>query len=371
MANAYTPGLKVTAETHIIKRRRLPILGEILVEKNAVVTPDTLVARAFLSGNPQSIPVAPIIGCDSGDLPDHMLKAEGDFIEKGEVIARRTAFFGLIKSECSSPVAGKLEHISNVTGQVIVREPPVPILMDAYISGIVTKITDKEEVTIETNGAFIQGIFGVGGEQKGTIRMMSTSPSLILDESHIDSSCKDQILIGGALVTGSAIKKAVEVGAKGIVSGGIVDNELVKFLGFDIGVAITGHENIPISIILTEGFGNIPIADKTFELLTSLNGCIASINGATQIRAGVLRPEIIVPFDKVVDKDISSERKGYIEIGDKVRCIREPYFGMHAVVVDLPPMLQAIETESIVRIMRVKLDTGEIITVPRANIEII
>ena len=33
MANAYTPGLKVTAASTISKRRRLPILGEVLVQK--------------------------------------------------------------------------------------------------------------------------------------------------------------------------------------------------------------------------------------------------------------------------------------------------------------------------------------------------
>ena len=40
------------------------------------------------------------------------------------------------------------------------------------------------------------------------------------------------------------------------------------------------------------------MAQKTFDMLKHRAGSIASINGATQIRAGVVRPEIIVPYNR-------------------------------------------------------------------------
>ena len=42
MAHAYTPGLKVTKKAVIRKTRRLPIPGEVLVEKGQKVSPDTI-----------------------------------------------------------------------------------------------------------------------------------------------------------------------------------------------------------------------------------------------------------------------------------------------------------------------------------------
>ena len=66
-------------------------------------------------------------------------------------------------------------------------------------------------------------------------------------------------------------------------------------LGYDLGVAITGHEDIRPTLIITEGFGQIAMAGRTYELLAANAGRRASANGATQIRAGVLRPEIIIP----------------------------------------------------------------------------
>ena len=266
-----------------------------LVEKGQAVSPDTIVAKTHIPGNPQAVNVANILGVDPDDIADFMQKSEGDFVKKGELLAEYKSFFGLIRHHVESPTDGAIEMISTVTGQVTLREPPVPIEIDAYIEGIVEGVLPKEGVVVRTEGAFIQGIFGVGGETQGVIRVAVEDPNDVLDASNVRPDDKDKILVGGSLVTAEAIKKAGEVGAKGIVAGGIIDTELIEYLGFDIGVAITGHEDIPVTVIITEGFGRMRMADRTFGLLKKLSGYKASINGATQIRAGVMRPEIIVP----------------------------------------------------------------------------
>lgn len=371
MANAYTPGLKVTAASTISKRRRLPILGEVLVQKGAKVRPDTPVAKAYIPGNPQSINVANILGVEAEDIEPLMKKKPGDKIEKNEVMAMSSSFFGLFKNEVKSPVSGTIEHISEVTGQVIVREPAMPIIINAYVDGTISEVMDREGVVVETKGAFIQGIFGVGGEREGILKMASKSPEEILDAAQINDTFKGCIIVGGSLMTAAAIKKAATVGARGIVAGGIIDKDLVDYLGYDIGVAITGHEDIPLTLIVTEGFGQITMANKTFELLKAVEGKHASLNGATQIRAGVMRPEIIVPDDTAVVDDSKANLEGNLDAGTLIRCIREPYFGQIAEVVDLPPELVVIETGAKVRIMTIRLSNGEVVTVPRANVELI
>jgi hypothetical protein len=137
-------------------------------------------------------------------------------------------------------------------------------------------------------------------------------------------------------------------------------------------VAITGSENIGLTLIITEGFGKLRMAKRTFELLASLDGQKASCNGATQIRAGVIRPEVIVPLDgKVEKKEEDKSLKEGMNIGTMIRIIRDPYFGRIGKVKSLPPELRTIETEAKVRIVEVELDTGENVIVPRANVEII
>jgi hypothetical protein len=102
---------------------------------------------------------------------------------------------------------------------------------------------------------------------------------------------------------------------------------------------------------------------------------MASINGATQIRAGVIRPEIIVPREDRPsasgESGLKPTRSDQLAPGVKVRLIREPYFGKLAEVVDLPAELQQIQTGAKVRVAAVKLENGEQAIVPRANLEII
>ncbi len=57
--------------------------------------------------------------------------------------------------------------------------------------------------------------------------------------------------------------------------------------------------------------------------------------------------------------------------GTPIRIIRNPYFGAIGAVVELPIELQRLESGSKVRVLKAQLVDGSIVTVPRANVEII
>jgi len=373
MGTAYTPGLTVSANTVILKTRRLPIKGEVLVQEGDLVQPDTVVARALLPGILQTVRVAQTLGIEPKQIHSTLTVKEGDTVEKDQVIAETKGFLGLFRGVAKSPVAGTVELISEVTGHVGVRQPPTVIDVNAYVQGRVVKVLPQEGAVIETQGALIQGIFGVGGERRGALRVLVSSPSETLTAQHIPDDVAGQILVGGAAVQADAITRAAERGAVGIVAGGIRDTDLIRYLGRDIGVAITGSEDIPLSIIITEGFGAIQMASRTFRLLKSLEGKTASINGATQIRAGVIRPEIIVPLAEPshLPESPPAREAQTLDIGSAVRIIREPYFGRLGTVVELPPELMEIESGTHARVLKAKLDDGTVAVVPRANVEII
>ena len=98
------------------------------------------------------------------------------------------------------------------------------------------------------------------------------------------------------------------------------------------------------------------MAERTFKLLKSLAGKKASINGATQIRAGVMRPEVIVPLEKVPESkktaDISAGTG--LDVGMSVRIIRQPHFGAIGKVTALPVKLANIEIEIINLLLKLK-----------------
>ena len=375
MAHAYTPGLKVTEGMTIQKERRLPLEGEVLVEVGATVKAEDVVAKADLPGNVQLLNVANLLSVPPEEVAEHMLKSVGEAVSEDEIIATTKGIFGLFKSQARSPIDGTIESVSDVTGQVILREPPVPVEVKAYTNGMVTETVPNEGVTVETYGTYIQGIFGIGGETVGNLTVVAESPSDDLMTERILPEHRDQILVGGSLVTTEAIEKAIQHGVRGIIAGGIDDADLRALLGYELGVAITGSEEIGITLVITEGFGSIAMAEQTFTLLKAREGLKTSINGATQIRAGVVRPEILIPFVSEATGSASdaedSATEGILEVGSSVRIIREPYFGKLGRVTEMPVALQNLETEAQVRVLRVELADGEQTTLPRANVEAI
>lgn len=371
MGTAYTPGLKVSPFTIIRKTRRLPLKGKVVVSLGDRVLPETVVARAELPGIMQTIRVPEQLGIEPSDVAKHLKVAVGDEVEPGTVIAETRSFFGLLRNECRSPISGRVEMISPISGHVGIRYKPTPVEVTAYVEGCVVEIMPDEGVVVETNGAFVQGIFGVGGERQGRIVILADSPGDIADEHRITDDLAGAVVVVGANITGAALKRAAEAGVAGIVVGGIIDRDLAEYVGYDIGIAITGHEDVRTTLIVTEGFGVLKMANRTFSLLKSLEGQRASINGATQIRAGVIRPEIIVPLRDGAASSSDCSPGQLLEVGSKIRIIREPYFGELGRVKELPPELVVIESGARVRTLIAELESGEVVTVPRANVEII
>jgi hypothetical protein len=370
MAHAYTPGLKVTEKAIIKKDRRLPLKGQVLVKQGDAVTADQIVAKTELPGNVQTVNVAGLLGLLAEDVPSHMLKKIGDPISKDEPIAISKGFFGLFKSTCKAPVTGTIESISQITGQVIVREPPLPVQVKAYIDGTITQVNANEGVIVEAFGTFVQGIFGIGGETFGTIEIVAAGPDLPLDKAAIGARHRGRVIVAGAYASYESVMACRAAGVAAIVVGGIDDHDLRQLLGRDLGVAITGSEDLGITVILTEGFGHIRMAERTWSLLSAHAGQVASVSGATQIRAGVMRPEIIIPSVSESPAAAEAESGGALEVGSLLRVIRAPHFGRIGRAVGLPAALQALDSEATVRVLEVAfLDDGSRSIVPRANVE--
>ena len=376
MASGYTPGLTVSPRTTIVKTRRLPLKGDVLVGENDWVSPETAVAQANLPGIMQTVKVASRLGVDASEVPELLTIKIGDRVAKGDLIARTKGLFGkFFIADAKASTSGVVEIISPISGNVGIREAPTPVSITAYIPGRITQVLEGEGVQITAHGALIQGIFGIGGERRAPIKMVSQSPDQPLTEADITPDLAGKVIVGGSNISGAALRKAAELGIIGIVVGGIVDKDMVDYLGYDIGVAITGHENIPLTMVLTEGFGTIAMANRTFNLLKSLEGRSAAICGATQIRAGVIRPEVIVA-DETPEAGANQIDEAALDFtlhpGVPIRIIREPYFGALATVTELPTQLVQVDSGTEVRVLRAKLaTTGEEVTVPRANVEIV
>ena len=374
MAHSYTPGLTVTEHTTVRRRRMLSLPGSVLVATGEIVRANQAVARAELPGKVYPLNLANQLGVAPDEIHEYLVKKAGDPVRKDEILAENKPLIKWLKTEVLSPVTGVVESVSTVTGQVLLREPPRVLELLGYVDGRIVEVIPQQGVVVETDCSLVQGIFGIGGETRGEIVIAVTSPDEALTPRHLTVDMKGKVVVGGSFVSSDALVRAKEVGVAGLVIGGIHDKDLRALLGYDLGVAITGTEQVGFTLILTEGFGSIPMAGKTFALLSAHAGQPASISGATQIRAGVIRPEIIIPKQAdAAGAQVAAtvpQREG-IRIGDQVRIIRDPLFGKIGEVASLPSDLQKIPTESEVRVMEVRFADGSKAVIPRTNIELI
>jgi hypothetical protein len=373
MAHSYTPGLTVTDRIVIRRRRQLPLQGTVLVKEGNQVKSNQPVARAELPGKVYPLNLANQLGVAPDEIKEYLIKTNGDSILKDEVLAENKPLFKWLKTEIRSPITGTVESVSTVTGQVLLREPPRVLELLGYVDGTVVEVYPHEGVTVECACSMVQGIFGIGGETYGEVAVAVESPDQPLTPDRLKAEMKGKVVVGGSFLPADTMAKAKEIGVAGLVVGGIHDKDLRTLLGYDLGVAITGSEQVGFTLILTEGFGTIPMAQKTFALLSAHAGAHASISGATQIRAGVIRPEIIIPrkTEQTAETAMVQPERGGIQIGDPVRVIRDPLFGKIGQVSALPPDLQKIPTESEVRVLEVQFTDGSRAVIPRTNIEVI
>jgi hypothetical protein len=320
---------------------------------------------------PVSFDAAFELGVRPRELPKMMLVKVGQEVKRGAIIAKKGETAAFFTKTARAPISGVIAAINDQTGYVTIARPFKEVVVRAYLAGRVAEVLPERGCVVEAKAVRITGAFGLGRETFGPLRVLVDKPSDVLTADLIDESCAGQIIVGGSQATNEAMAKALAVGVKGVITGTAHYLNLTKSLGVRLGVGITGQEDIDMTVILMEGFGMLAMREQAFRALKQLEGREASINGATQIRAGAIRPEIIVPLDD----DVATSQPAVIDedlaVGQRVRVINDPYFGAIGTIVALPRESRQIETEAVVPVAEVRLEGGETVTVPRKNVEIL
>ncbi len=283
-------------EVTIRKARRLSARGEVLVSLGDPVREDTMIARGRVR-NPEIVElrVDQKLGVDPYNLRGYMLKKEGDAVKRDEVIALRRSFFGSSTKVCRSPLDGNLEAFIESSGKALIRGEPLKIEVKAHIPGKVAELYPLEGASVEGRGSIMYGTIGIGGEAHGSIEVLVDAPDEVLTNSVINKTHSGKVVVGGTTATLEALSKAASMGVSAVIVGSIDEKNLTELMGRELGLGLTGQEKIGFTLVITEGFGSIPIGTEAFQVLEENQGRLACVDGTTQIRTRMLRPEVIIP----------------------------------------------------------------------------
>jgi hypothetical protein len=318
-----------------------------------------------------------------------LLVSPGAHVEMGGLLAQRA---GMGSRASRTPVAGTFAGYDPATGLGMITMPSEPVTVRAHLKGIVTDLIPYYGAIIETPAVLIRGIFGVGGEQHGVLKVVVPAADEPLTPDLVDARVTYAIVLGGSEVSADALRRMIELGARAVITGSIRSSELADFLGLSgqsawrLG-ASTGESNgwsfpppnptasspVPpdFVLIVTEGFGSAPMAQRTFELLAGHDGQEIAIDGSTRLRGGLLRPEIIIPLARTTAVRWLEETGPKLAVGTNVRMLSPDYLGQIAQVTGLPSGPRAAQSGVVAPVADVQLSGGRRLRVPIVDIEVL
>lgn len=317
------------------------------------VAADSVVAHCEVSAGQRLVKVSQVLGINRNQVKKHLLRNIGDRIYQGEIVARKRGFFGVGKGELRSPADGVITDI-DPNGDIIIKFLPTPLKLVAGAEGTVAEVKDNA-VTLKTFGTEIKGSTGVGIAREGILKVVAKPNEFIIPQK-IDSSCQGRIIVGGALLERSAIEKALTLGVRGIVVGGINYRDFVS-LGIQSDVGIT--------VIVTEGFGASPMGNDIYSALTKLNDHFGFIIGQEKT--------LIIPQSRTGEAAVPIKEENWreLKVGDVVRLFRPDSTDLVGVVDSISETEEALPSGLIAIVAAVKFMSGEVVKSPAANLEII
>lgn len=213
-----------------------------------------------------TVKAAEALGVYPERLKPYLRVKVGDEVERGQWLAAKMAGSSFKRAE--SPVRGKVSRIDEHFGMVMIEPLLEELEVPAWLPGTVGSVSERG-CTIEGHGIDIQGVWGSGGETRGSLLMGRVEPGCLALFEFVDAG---------------VIAECRERGAAGLITGGVdLEDVLDPVLGF--------------TLVMTEGFGARSMDAGLLDVLSSHEGQDVLADGTTQLRVGVRRPRIIVPSE--------------------------------------------------------------------------
>jgi hypothetical protein len=278
---------------------------------------------------------------------------EGDRLQQGALVAESRS---LIPRSIKAPRAGRVMIAGS--GQVLMEVGDSRIELRAGLPGLVTRVLPEKGVVLRTAGALIQGMWGNGRIDNGLMVNLLEKPDDVLNPERLDVSLRGSVILGGHVRDQETLRAAAELPVRGLI--------LSSLLSPLIGPAY----QMRYPIIVTDGFGAMPMNSAAFKLLTTSNKREVTVNAEHFDRYSGNRPEVIIPLPVSSDPPEPNSFEAFA-VGQTVRLRRPPSAGMIGTLSSLLPGLSTLPSGLRAPAAEVKLENDETVLVPLVNLEVV
>jgi hypothetical protein len=339
----------------ILRERVLPIPGTVLARLNQKVSSGDVIAEAVRGREHILLNVAQILGI-SPAAADRIIKCkEGDRLAAKTEIATGK---GLFPKTVTVPREGRV--IVAGAGQVLLAVGDSKIELRAGIPGTVVSLIPNRGAVIQTAGALVQGIWGNGRIDSGLLVNLVEQPDGVLTAGRLDVSMRGFVVLGGVVKDAEALKAAGELPVRGLIVSSLYPS------------LIPLAREMRYPIIVTEGFGPMPMNSAAYKLLSTNAKREVTVNAEARDRYSGACPEVIIPLPVTVNSDPPDLRdEETFAPGLQVRMRRPPSLGMIGSIVAIKPGLTLLPSGLRAPAAEVKLENGETVVAPLINLEVV
>jgi hypothetical protein len=329
-------------ELHVV--RRLPSNAEVKVRPGERISSDHVIAKTDPRQLAVRINIADQLGVSPSDVNKFMLRPVGSTFGAGEAMAKMRK--GLRNTVVASPMTGLLLSIDSDTG-VGLLAPGTGGDVRSLVSGDVEYVDGRQSIAIRTVGSRLFGIVGVGPSTEGVLVVAVGGPGEEAQPDRVTADMRGKIVVAGASVSATTLRRLMDVGAAGVIVGGIVEREVSACFGvpaedrispWRIGPSDTGMGDsmtTSIAIVATEGFGSLPITADAFAFLKKSEGTRVTLITTTRMSGFLARPQIISVNQEMLDDDAPAQPIA-LSTDTRVRLIDQANLGMTGKVAERP-----------------------------------
>jgi hypothetical protein len=345
--------------THIlpmatIRRERLMSAGgKIIARRGQLVRPLDVVAEAMLRPEHQLLDIGRGLGLEPNEADHYIQRRAGDEVGEGDVIAGPV---GIGRRVVRAPKSGTVVIAGE--GQVLLELEGKFSELKAGYSGVVVDIIGDRGVVIEVVGSLIQGVWGNGKIDFGMLNILAGSPDERITSDKIEVNLRGSVVVAGYCGDEKVLRSADELPIKGMILASM-DSAMVP-VALDV--------NYPI--LLVEGFGNLPMNQEAFKILSSSAMQEVAVNAEPWDRIGNTRPEAVIVVPGGTNPEIPTELASFA-IGQTVRVICPPYKSRVGTLTNLAQGFSLLPSGLRAQTAEVRLSKEETIKVPLANLEIV
>lgn len=347
------PVLHILPLATIVRERTLPVAGKVNVHVNQRVNPTDVIAEASFAREHVLLDVARTFGVTPA-AADKMIKVnQGDRVTQGALIAEGD---GLIPRTIKARRAGRVMVVGS--GQVLMEVGDTRVELRAGLPGVVTQVLAERGVVIRTAGALIQGVWGNGRIDNGLMVNLLENADDVLTADRLDVSLRGSVILGGHVRDVETLRAAAELPVRGLILSSLLSPLLV-----------TAYQ-MRYPILVTDGFGAMPMNSAAFRLLTTNNKREATVNAEHFDRYSGNRPEVIIPLPVTSDPPEPNSFETFA-VGQTVRLRRAPSAGMIGTISGLPAGSSTLSSGLRAPSADVRLENGETLLVPLVNLEVV